>query len=181
MGKELSSIIYLIFYLTGFYCAENKESFWNSIEKYKKHIIANASISSVILLGIVSSNLPGNILIGIESLYSWSWCLLAFMWAKTFHSKYNKLIQYLSHTIYCMYITHIPIILIGTYLLNKTNLSIIESISCLIISTILISILIYEGFRKLTPINILLGIKKKVEKARKNTILAFQNKKNMVF
>ncbi len=163
-GQGVEFIIYCLFYIIGFYSSDNVKEFSQSLKTYKYHIIGYAIISSVILLGIISIDLHDLIMIGIESLFSWTWCLLAFIWANTFHKKSNIIINYLNKTVYCMYLTHIPIILIGTQLLSKTNLTGLESIIGLSIITFVISILIYECFKYIYPVNILLGINPETQK-----------------
>lgn len=152
----------LFFY--GFLLISVKDTFWITVEKFRKYFLISGLLSFSIMLFLIYSYEDSYIRHFTEAflkvLNLWSWILALFGYASKYLNKSTKILHYSNEAVYPFYILHQTILLIIAYFLLHLEWSLGWKALILIFGTFSISWFIYEFFiRRWKYIRPLFGLK----------------------
>jgi len=155
--------ITLFFY--GFLLITVKESFWLTVENFRKRFLLTGIISFVIMLIITHNFKDSDIRHFTEAFFKvinlWSWILALFGFAAKHFNKNSKILSYSNEAVYPFYILHQTVMIVIAYFLIDLDWSLGLKASIMILGTFGISGLLYEFLiRRWKYIRPLFGLKK---------------------
>lgn len=166
VGDWFAIINYMFMFFCGFLLINVKDSFWITVENYRKHFL---------VAGIISFSVMLYIIIHYEDSYTrhfteaflkvvnlWSWVLALFGFSAKHLNKKSKLLSYSNQAVYPFYILHQTVIMVIAHYLVNLEWSLGIKASIMVIGTFGISWFIYEFFiRKWNYVRSLFGLKPK--------------------
>lgn len=156
----------IVLFFFGFILISIKDTFWNSVEIYRKHFLIAGILSFSIMLFITQQYENSFIRHYIEALFKvlnlWSWILTLFGFSATYLNNKSKVLSYTNEAAYPFYILHQTIMIGIAYYLIELDWSLAAKSSILILGTFGLSWLAYEFLiRPWKYIRPLFGLKKK--------------------
>ncbi|MCL9806585.1 acyltransferase family protein [Flavobacterium amniphilum] len=138
----------LFFY--GFLLISVKETFWNTVEKYRRTYLYCGLTAFSILLFIITVFEDGYTRHFIEAFIYvasfWSWILTLFGYASKYLNKPSNLLNYCNQAVYPFYILHQTVTVILAYFVMHLEWGFSSKFIFLSAGTFLISWIIYEFF-----------------------------------
>jgi len=139
---------YLMFFIFGFLLIIVKESFWYTVEKYRKHFLVAGILSFSIMIIIPYNHEHLFIRYIIESLLKclnlWSWILVLFGFASKYYNRETNILRYANEAVYPFYILHQTVMMVITYYVIDLEWTLGIKASILIVGTFVITWMIYE-------------------------------------
>lgn len=148
IGDWFTIINYVIIFLFGFLLITVKDTFWMTVEKYRKSFLIAGIIFFSIMLFIVENYEDSMNRHFIEAFLkvanSWSWILALFGYASKYLNKKSNLLNYCNKAVYPFYILHQTIMIIISYYVMDLEWSLVLKACIMIFGTFGISWIIYE-------------------------------------
>lgn len=132
----------------GFLLISVNETFWNTVQKYRKSYLWCGSIAFSLFIAIITAFEDGYIRHFIEAaIYVtsfWSWILTLFGYASKYLNKPSKVLSYCNQAVYPFYILHQTITVILGYFVMHLQYNSAVKFLFMSVGTFLISWAIYE-------------------------------------
>ncbi|MFK2819793.1 acyltransferase family protein [Flavobacteriaceae sp. LMIT009] len=166
IGDWFTIINYILMFLFGFLLITVKDTFWNTVESYRKRFLVTGILLFTAMVWLVY-NVPDSTvrhfteaLIKVANL--WSWILVLFGFASKYFNTKSRTLSYCNQAVYPFYILHQTVTIIIAYYLMNLEWSLFVKSSILAIGTFGISWILYEFLiRRVKFLRPLFGLKKK--------------------
>ena len=152
----------LICFFLGFILVSMKNDFWPIIKNTRSIALVLASILCMIRFYFVftTEDYDGpKFVIGFESM---CWMLAVFGYGALYLNHQSKALTYLKDAVYPVYILHMPLQFLLSYLIMPTKLTLLLKLNFLIIGTLFCSIFLYEIIKRMNWIRPIFGLKKTI-------------------
>lgn len=161
--------ITLFFY--GFLLITVKDTFWITVENYRKYFLATGIVSFTIMLLITIKYEDSSIRHFTEAFFKvlnlWSWILTLFGFAAKYLNQKSKILSYSNEAVYPFYILHQTVMIIIAYSLIDLNWPAGVKAFIMISGTFGLSWVLYEFLiRRWSYVRPLFGLKKKAPKEK---------------
>ena len=152
----------------GFILISIKDTFWSTVERYRKHFLIAGVLSFSIMLFITHQYEDSYMRHYIEAFFKvanlWSWVLALFGFSARYLNRKSNLLSYANEAVYSFYILHQTIMIVIAYYLIELDWSLAVKSSIMILGTFILSWLFYEFLiRRWKYIRPLFGLKKKIK------------------
>ena len=166
IGDWFTICNYILLFLFGFLLITVKDTFWQTVENYRKGFLTAGILLFSIMFFIVNvyedSTLRHFTEAFIKVANLWSWILALFGYAAKYLNRKSNFLSYCNQAVYPFYILHQTITIIIAYYLMNLDLSLFVKGAILTIGTFGISWLLYEFLiRRIKFIRPLFGLKKR--------------------
>ena len=151
----------IICFFLGFILVSMKHDFWHIIKNVRFIALFLASIFCIIRLYfvmIIDYEGP-KFIIGFESM---CWMLAVFGYGSSYLNHQSKALTYFKDAVYPVYILHMPLQAILSYLIMPIKLPSLLKLNILIIGTLLCSFFLYEIIKRMNWIRPIFGLKKTI-------------------
>ena len=154
-------MIGLICFFLGFILVSMKNDFWPIIQNIRFISLFLASIFCMTRLYFaLTIDYEGpKFVIGFESM---CWMLAVFGYGSLYLNHESKALTYFNGAVYPIYILHMPLQSLLSYLIMPTKISLLLKLNLLIIGTLFCSILLYEMIKRMNWIRPIFGLKKTI-------------------
>lgn len=136
------------FFLYGFILISVRDSFWPTLEKYRKHFLITALLAFSIWLSLIISFEDSYLRHFTEAILKvfnlWSWILAIFGYAAFYLNKPGKYLSYANQAVYPFYILHQSIMIVIAYYLMDLDWVFFPKATIMIVGTFAGSWIIYE-------------------------------------
>ena len=152
----------LICFFLGFILVSMKNDFWPIIKNTRSIALVLASIFCMIRFYFVFTMIDYDgpkFVIGFESM---CWMLAVFGYGAIYLNHQSKALTYLKNAVYPVYILHMPLQFLLSYLIMPIKLPLLLKLSFLIIGTLFCSIFLYEIIKRVNWIRPIFGLKKTI-------------------
>ena len=152
----------LICFFLGFILVSMKNDFWPIIKNTRSIALILASIFCMIRFYFVFTMIDYDgpkFVIGFESM---CWMLTVFGYGAIYLNHQSKALTYLKDAVYPVYILHMPLQSLLSYLIMPTKLPLLLKLNLLIIGTLFCSIFLYEIIKRMNWIRPIFGLKKTI-------------------
>jgi len=152
----------LICFFLGFILVSMKNDFWPIIKNTRSIALILASIFCMIRFYFVFTMIDYDgpkFVIGFESM---CWMLTVFGYGAIYLNHESKALTYLKDAVYPVYILHMPLQSLLSYLIMPTKISLLLKLNLLIIGTLFCSIFLYEIIKRMNWIRPIFGLKKTI-------------------
>ncbi|MDO6470929.1 acyltransferase family protein [Maribacter sp. 1_MG-2023] len=158
----------IVLFFFGFVLISIKDTFWSTVERYRKHFLIAGILSFGIMLFITHQYEDSFMRHYIEAFFKvanlWSWVLTLFGFSATYLNRKSNLLSYANEAVYPFYILHQTIMIVIGYYLIELDWSLAVKSSIMILGTFILSWLFYEFLiRRCKYIRPLFGLKKKIK------------------
>ena len=153
----------LICFFLGFILVSMKNDFWPIIKNTRSIALILASIFCMIRFYFVFTMIDYDgpkFVIGFESM---CWMLTVFGYGAIYLNHQSKALTYLKDAVYPVYILHMPLQSLLSYLIMPTKLPLLLKLNLLIIGTLFCSIFLYEIIKRMNWIRPIFGLKKIID------------------
>ena len=150
----------LICFFLGFILVSMKNDFWPIIKNTRSIALILASIFCMIRFYFVFTMIDYDgpkFVIGFESM---CWMLAVFGYGALYLNHQSKALTYLKDAVYPVYILHMPLQSLLSYLIMPTKLPLLLKLNLLIIGTLFCSIFLYEIIKRMNWVRPIFGLKK---------------------
>jgi glucans biosynthesis protein C len=158
---------YGLYYTLGFFLASS-EGAWKAVDKLRWPTLGMlvVTVPAYFLLRGFSAGTGDyswqSILCAFaRNLYGWCalLCMLAF--ARKYLNRGGKVLDYLNQAAFPVYILHQSVMMVLAYFILQWNAGITVQYLAIVFSTLIASIALYEAFRHIPPMRVVLGLKKR--------------------
>ena len=149
----------LICFFLGFILVSMKNDFWPIIKNTRSIALILASIFCMIRFYFVFTMIDYDgpkFVIGFESM---CWMLTVLGYGAIYLNHQSKALTYLKDAVYPVYILHMPLQSLLSYLIIPTKIPLLLKLSLLIIGTLSCSIFLYEIIKRMNWIRPIFGLK----------------------
>ncbi len=165
----IMNCITLFFY--GFLLITVKDTFWITVEKYRRYFLVTGIVSFTTMLLITLKYEDSTIRHFTEAFFKvlnlWSWILALFGFAAKYLNRKSKILSYSNEAVYPFYILHQTVMIVIAYFLIDLNWPAGVKAFIMIIGTFALSWLLYEFLiRRWNYVRPLFGLKKKAPKEK---------------
>ncbi|WP_378187324.1 acyltransferase family protein [Aquimarina sp. W85] len=159
----------IVLFFFGFVLISIEDTFWSTVERYKKHFLITGILSFGIMLFITHQYEDSYMRHYIEAFFKvanlWSWALTLFGFSATYLNRKNNFLSYANEAVYPFYILHQTIMIMIAYYLIELDWSLAVKSSIMILGTFILSWLFYEFLiRRWKYIRPLFGLKKRISR-----------------
>lgn len=146
----------MVCFLTGFIFISLKDVFWYGV-KGIRWVALMVAVGLFLTRALeINRGEVQNVLYGLESM---SWMLAILGFGSLYLNKSSNTLRYFSSAVYPVYIVHLPVQFILSYFLFPVDLSAELKLALLLVGTLGISLLLYEGIKRIKWIRPLFGMK----------------------
>ena len=151
----------IICFFLGFILVSMKHDFWHIIKNTRSIALFLASVFCIIrLYFVMTKNYEGpKFIIGFESM---CWMLAVFGYGSFYLNHQSKALTYFKDAVYPVYILHMPLQALLSYLIIPINIPSLLKLIFLIIGILLCSIFLYEIIKKMNWVRPIFGLKKTI-------------------
>ena len=151
----------LICFFLGFILVSMQNEFWPIIQNIRFISLFLASIFCMTRLYFaLTIDYEGpKFVIGFESM---CWMLAVFGYGSFYLNHESKVLTYFKGAVYPVYILHMPLQALLSYLIMPTKISLLLKLNLLIIGTLFCSIILYEIIKRMNWIRPIFGLKKTI-------------------
>ena len=151
----------LICFFLGFILVSMQNEFWPIIQNIRFISLFLASIFCMTRLYFaLTIDYEGpKFVIGFESM---CWMLAVFGYGSFYLNHESKALTYFKGAVYPVYILHMPLQALLSYLIMPTKISLLLKLNLLIIGTLFCSIILYEIIKRMNWIRPIFGLKKTI-------------------
>ena len=153
----------LICFFLGFILVSMKNDFWPIIKNTRSIALILASIFCMIRFYFVFTMIDYDgpkFVIGFESM---CWMLTVFGYGAIYLNHQSKALTYLKDAVYPVYILHMPLQSLLSYLIMPTKLPLLLKLNLLILGTLSLSIFLYEIIKRMNWVRPVFGLKKIID------------------
>ena len=149
----------IICFFLGFILVSMKHDFWHIIKNTRSITLFLAFVFCMIrLYFVMTKNYEGpKFIIGFESM---CWMLAVFGYGSFYLNHQSKALTYFKDAVYPVYILHMPLQALLSYLIIPINIPSLLKLIFLIIGILLCSIFLYEIIKKMNWVRPIFGLKK---------------------
>jgi hypothetical protein len=158
-------INYITLFFYGFLLISIKETFWKTIQRYRRSYLYMAIFAFIALVYLWT--LPDSILIhfieaGVKVLNMWAWIITIFGYASAYLNKQSKSLSYANEAVYPFYILHQTVTVILGFIIMNMDMNLFIKFTFLTLGTFLFTWIIYEFLiRRWNWLRPVFGLKKK--------------------
>jgi len=166
IGDWFTIINYIVLFFIGFVLISVKDTFWQTVEKFRKRFLITGILCFTVMAVLVI-----NFEDGIERHFTeaflkvinlWSWILALFGFAAKHLNKKSNILSYCNQAVYPFYILHQTVMMIIAYYLIDLEWNLVAKGTVLVLGTFGISWLLYEFLiRRIKYIRPIFGLKKR--------------------
>ncbi|WP_066683767.1 acyltransferase family protein [Christensenella intestinihominis] len=157
-GKSIGQ--FLILYIFGYYIL-SKDRIQQEIKRYRFVSLILSLVSGIIYTYLYCFiNLRNELITGLFVFFGWLGILTLLGFGQTLLNFQNKISAYFTRASYPIYIIHLPVLVIAGFFVLKFPVGIFFQFLLIILLSFTVTILLYEGIRRLPYFRVLFGIDK---------------------
>jgi glucans biosynthesis protein C len=141
-------INFLVLFFYGFLLISVKETFWHTVQRYRRSYLFAGLIGFTALLGIwlrLEDSTPVHFTEALVKVFNlWSWILAIFGYAATYLTRNSRFLAYSNEAVYPFYILHQTITIAAGYYLMNLDWNFWTKASLMVVATFAGSFVLYE-------------------------------------